>query len=82
MHGNILCIYNESADGKIQEQTIHSKNQLMDYGNKVDDTTMKLGGYQRIIAHGGYMILLSMHNRLCYLKQCIPTSEKCVRYRK
>ena len=47
-YGNILCIYHEYADGKIQEQTIHSKIQLMDYGNKVDDTTDTNSFYERI----------------------------------
>ena len=43
-HVNVLCVYHEYAAGRIQERTIHSKIKLADYGNKVADTTMKLGG--------------------------------------
>ena len=59
-HGNVLCIYHEYAGGNIQERTIHSKIQLMDYGNRVDDTTMKLGGQQTVIAHGGHIFPLPL----------------------
>ena len=48
----------------------------MDYGNKVDDTTMRLGGQQTIIAHGGHIFPLSMQNGLCHLVQQIPTDEE------
>ena len=40
-HGNILCIYHKYAGGNIQERTIYFKIKLMDYGNTVDDTTLK-----------------------------------------
>ena len=75
-HGNVLCIYHKYAGGRIQERTIHSKIQLADYGNKVDDNTMKLGGQQTIVAHGGHIFPLSMNNGLCYLEQRIPTDEE------
>ena len=75
-YGNVLCAYHEYAGGRIQERTIHSKIQLADYGNKVDDTTMKLGGQQTIIAHGGHIFQLSMSNGLCYLEQLIPTDTE------
>ena len=48
----------------------------MDYGNKVDDTTMKVGGQQTVIAHGRHIFPLSMHNGLCHLEQRIPTDEE------
>ena len=60
-YGNVLCDYHEYAGGNIQERTIHSKIQLMAYGNKVDDTTMSLGGQQTI---------------MCHLVQRIPTDEE------
>ena len=75
-YGNVLCVYHEYAGGNIQERTIHSKIQLMDYGNKVDDTAMSLGGQQTIIAHGGHIFPLSMQNGLCHLVQRIPTDEE------
>ena len=75
-HGNVLCVYHKYAGGNIQERTIHSKIQLMDYGNKVDDTTMRLGGQQTIIAHGGHIFPVSMQNGLYHLVQQIPTDEE------
>ena len=73
---NVLCVYHKYAGGRIQERTIHSKIQLADYRNKVDDTTMKLGGQQTIIAHSGHIFPLSMSNGLCYLEQRIPTDTE------
>ena len=75
-YGNVLCVYHEYAGGNIQERTIHSKIQLMDYGNKVNDTARSLRGQQTIIAHGGHIFPLSMQNGLCHLVQRILTDEE------
>ena len=75
-YGNVLCVYHEYVGGNIQERTIHSKIQLMDYGNKVDDTAMSLGGQQTIITHGGHIFPLSLQNGFCHLLQQIPTDEE------
>ena len=60
----------------MQVQTIHFKIQLMDYGNKVDNTTMKLGRQQTIFAHDGHIFTLLMQNGLGHLEQCIPTNKE------
>ena len=60
---SILCIFNRyayHADGN----TIHSKIQLQDNGNFVDDCPTKLGGTQKIVTPGGIMMALNQcHSR-------------------
>ena len=75
-HGDILCIYHEYTIGNIQERTIHSKIQILDYGNKVNDNAILLGGQQTFIAHGGHIFPLSLKNGIFYLEQRIPTDEE------
>ena len=71
--GPVICIYHKYAGGNIQDHTIHSCVQLQDYKNKVDYTSMKLGGSQTITTHGGHIFPLLMKKNLCYIKQHIPT---------
>jgi hypothetical protein len=45
---------NQYAEGKYQENTIHSPAQLEDYGCTVSDTPLKFGGHQAIITPCGF----------------------------
>ena len=51
-----------------KDRTIHSKGQMEHFGLKVDDTSMKVGGKQCIVAPDGYIIPLDIVNGLPYLK--------------
>ena len=73
LDGSVLCIYHNYAIGQIQPTTIHSKVQLQDYNNIVDDTILMLGGGQTLFTEKGSIFPLTMKNGLCYLEQQIPT---------
>ena len=62
--GPIMCYFNQYAC-HANGHTIHSKIQLMDYGNVVDDCPIKLGGTQRIITSSGITMPLDVIRHLC-----------------
>ena len=62
--GPIMCYFNQYAY-HANGHTIHSKIQLMDYGNVVDDCPIKLGGTQRIITSSGITMPLDVIRHLC-----------------
>ena len=53
-------------DSVFQGKTIHSSGQLEAFGLNVDDKSVKVGGYQRIITPDGYIIPLQVMNGLVY----------------
>ena len=48
-------------------KTIHSSGQLESFGLTVDNKSVKVGGYQRIITPDGYIIPLQVQNGLVYM---------------
>ena len=60
--GPVLCLFNHYAY-HANGSTIHSKIQLMDNGNLVDDCPIKLGGTQRIVTPCGITIPLDLMSR-------------------
>ena len=71
----ILCIFNRyayHADGN----TIHSKIQLQDNGNFVDDCPTKLGGTQKIVTPGGITMALNVIPGLASLRLRRPTDDE------
>lgn len=60
--------------------TIHSKVQLMDYGNKVDCDPIKLGGTQRITRPDGTVFPLDIIRSLAYLPLRRPTDDEMNTY--
>ena len=73
LDGSVLCIYHNYATGHIQPTTIHSKVQLQDYHNIVDDTILMLGGSQTLTTGKRSIFPLTVKNGLCYLEQRKPT---------
>ena len=72
---SFLCYFHQYAfhsDG----DTIHSKVQLMDYGNKVDCDPIKLGGTQRITCLNGTVFPLDIIWSLAYLPLRRPTDDE------
>ena len=69
LDGTMLCIYHNYATAKIQPTTIHSKVQLQDHNNIVDDTILMVGGRQAFTTTTGSIFPLTMKNGLCYLEQ-------------
>ena len=65
--GPVMCYFNQYAY-HANGNTIHSKIQLMDYGNVVDDYPIKLGGIQRIVTSSGITMPLDVIRGLAYLK--------------
>ena len=57
-------------------RTIHSKGQIEWYKNKVDDSSMKVGGKQRIVTKDGYVIPLHIRNGLAYMDMSVTTQEE------
>ncbi|GAX29003.1 hypothetical protein FisN_7Hu406 [Fistulifera solaris] len=72
--GEQIAIFNQYAyTGR--GVSIHSSGQLEHYGHKVDDRSVKVGGTQRILRHGGYIMPLVMVRGLCRL-EIRPFSDK------
>ena len=73
-NGSVLCVYQSYATSQIQPTTIHSKVQLQDYNNNMDDMILMLGGSQTLTTANGSIFTLTMENGLCYLEQRKPTA--------
>lgn len=58
---------NLDAEGKQQKKTVHSSEQLEDYGCIVSDTSLRLGGHQVIITPFAFAVHLSYKNGLMQL---------------
>ena len=74
LDGTMLCIYHNYATAEIQPTTIHSKVQLQDHNNIMDDTILMVGGRQSFTTPDGSIFPLTMKNGLCYLEQQSPTA--------
>ena len=70
----MLCIYHNYVTAEIKPTTIHSKVQLQDHNNIVDDTILMVGGRQSFTTPDGSIFPLTMKNGLCYLEQRKPTA--------
>ena len=64
--GEVILVMNQYASVR-KGKTIHSSGQLESFGTTVDDKSVKVGGYQRIITPDGYIILLQVRNGLVYM---------------
>ena len=71
----ILLMFNRYAY-HASGNTIHSKIQLQDNGNMVDDCPIKLGGTQKIVTPGGLTMPLDVIRGLASLKLRRPTDEE------
>ena len=72
--GPIMCYFHQYAY-HANGHTIHSKVQLMDYGNVVDDSPIKLGGTQKIVTPCGITMPLDVSRGIAYLKLRRPTDD-------
>ena len=73
--GTIIGIFHQYAHlgtGK----TIHSTNQMRDFGISICDTPRALGGQQRIHHPDGYIIPLSIRNGLPYMDMSPPSDAE------
>jgi len=73
--GPTMCYFHQYAY-HANGHTIHSKVQLMDYGNFVDDSPIKLGGTQKIVTPCGITMPLDMIRGIAYLKLRRPTDNE------
>ena len=73
--GPIMCYFHQYAY-HANGHTIHSKIQLMDYGNDVDDSPIKLGGTQKIVTPCGITMPLDVMRGIAYLKLRRPTDDE------
>ena len=64
--GEVILVMNQYASIR-KGKTIHSSGQLESFGATVDDKSIKVGGYQRIITPDGYIIPLQVRNGLVYM---------------
>ena len=72
---SVLLIFNQYAY-HANCSTIHSKIQLQDDGNLVDDCPIKLGGTQRIVTPCGITMPLDVIRGLASLKLWHPTDDE------
>ena len=73
---DILCIWFEYACVIEQSTSIHSMVQLEDYGAKISDKSVHLGGKQSIVTPCGTMFSLMIKKGLRYLPQRKPTDDE------
>ena len=73
--GPIMCYFYQYAY-HANGHTIHSKVQLMDYNNAVDDSPIKLGGTQKIVTPCGITMPLDVIRGIAYLKLRRPTDDE------
>ena len=72
--GPIIVIMHQYAHyGK--GKTIHSVNQLLQFGVEVDATPRKFGGKQRIRTSSGHFVPLHIRNGLAYMDMTPPTDH-------
>ena len=70
-----MCYFHQYAY-HANGHTIHLKVQLMDYGNVVDDSPIKLGGAQKIVIPCGITMPLDVIRGIAYLKLRHPTDDE------
>ena len=73
--GPVICIWNEVAYTG-QNQSIVSATQLEAYHNRVEDSSLLVGGGQRITNVDGYVFNLSIKQGLPYLKMRAYTTKE------
>ena len=72
--GPIIVIMNQYAHyGK--GNTVHSVNQLLDFGMEVDPVPKRFGGKQRIRTPSGHVIPLNIRNGLAYMDMSPPSDR-------
>ena len=74
--GDCLCVYPEYVRVLEQSTSIHSATQLRDYGNKISDFSVFLGGNQSITTPEGDVFPLIIEGGLAYSPQRIPTDRE------
>ena len=69
----ILIMHQYAHHGK--GNTVHSVNQLLDFGVEVDPVPRRFGGKQRIRTSSGHVIPLNIRNGLAYMDMSCPTEQ-------
>ena len=73
--GPIVGMFHQYAN-YTQGKTIHSSNQIRDFGLTVNDVPRSSGGKQSIVSKDGYHIPLAVREGLCYMDMRPPTDEE------
>jgi hypothetical protein len=73
--GPVICIWNDVAYTG-QHQSIISATQMEAFNIRVDDRSIKAGGYQRIMTPEGYNFALSIKQGLPYLEMRAYTTDE------
>ena len=73
--GPIVGMFHQYAN-YAQGKTIHSSNQIRDFGLTINDVPHSSGGKQSIVSKDGYHIPLAVREGLCYMDMQPPTDEE------
>ena len=72
--GPIIIIMHQYAHHG-EGNTVHSVNQMLDFGVEVDPVPKRFGGKQRIRTSSGHVIPLNIRNGLAYMDMSRPTEK-------